>query len=69
MNDKTLADKVVAHGVVGPMEYIHKLDIHWPHPEHDTCDFVRDWRVYGALYMLRNPDADVRKMIEELANA
>ena len=55
MNDKELADRVVALGVGiksnrGMSEYSHNL-YDFPGNPYPVCDdvFVRDWRVAGAL--------------------
>ncbi len=79
MNDKELADKIVALGVGSLVQGGSKDQTKWFRTPRSyslgndfpfyTKQFVRDWRVYGALYQLKNPNADVRQMIEELVDA
>ena len=75
MDDKSLADAVVALGLAESKSFGGVPDLRYAITiDGDTysnmyvSDFVRDWRVYGALYMLKNPDADLRQMIEDLVD-
>ncbi len=83
MNDKELADKVVALGVGGTTGYTAKGEahyrLHWDALEceegldtHSPYTFVRDWRVFGALWeklYARGESDDCHQMIQDLVEA
>jgi hypothetical protein len=67
LNDKELADAVVAHGVGkydGP-EYYYLMSLQ------DAYEFVRDWRVAGALMekCSKLPDYTRNKLVDAIGCA